>query len=178
MLASDQNDAYTIESQKFCNILVVCTSLQHVYYIREAVQAVGAVVGEIVVVGTLTRCALLPRASDLKAAQIKLQQILIWEFTFNTAEHLKDIFWVKSDGVSWRNFARLAKSLMTKQNQIGIKPWIPMLCSKPEANPLSSTLRVSGKFGISSLITEWVVTFMISAKATGDAELRFILAKY
>ena len=33
--------AYIIVSQKFCNILVECASLQHEYHVTEAVDAVG-----------------------------------------------------------------------------------------------------------------------------------------
>ena len=46
------------------------TSLLRVYYATKAVQAVEgvpAVTGSIVVVGALTRCALLPFVCDLKA---------------------------------------------------------------------------------------------------------------
>ena len=44
-------------SQKFCNILV-CASLQHIYYMSKAVWGVSNVVGSLVVDNTLTFCAL------------------------------------------------------------------------------------------------------------------------
>ena len=51
-------------SQKFCNILVECASLQCVYHITEAIQAM---VGSIII-GVLTSSALLHSMCDLKAA--------------------------------------------------------------------------------------------------------------
>ena len=60
-----------------CYNILLRASLQRVYYVTEAVQAVTSVVGSIVLVGALTRCALFLSVSDLKAAYMKLQHSLI-----------------------------------------------------------------------------------------------------
>ena len=56
-LESLTNGSFDINwvSQKFCNILVVCASLQRVYQVAEAIQPIGisAVVDSILVVDTL-----------------------------------------------------------------------------------------------------------------------------
>ena len=67
---------------------------------------VSAVVGSIIVVGVLTYCTLLHFESDLKDAQINLQQSLIWklilyefELGHNTVESTKNICCMKGEGV-------------------------------------------------------------------------------
>ena len=72
------------------------------YIMIEAVQAV--VVG-IMVVGVLTRCALLHIVYNLKAAQMNMQhsliqQLMLYELKLGhyTAEVTKNIYWAKSEG--------------------------------------------------------------------------------
>ena len=66
---------------------------------------VPSVVGSIVVVGALTRCALLPSVCDLKSTQTIVQRSLIrelmiykFELGYNPAEETKNIFCLKSEG--------------------------------------------------------------------------------
>ena len=82
----------TMVSQKFCNIFVH-VSLQCVYHVTKAVQAI---VGNIVVVGALTQCALLH--CHLKAAHMNIQCSLVQELMlyetelgYNAAEPSKKI---------------------------------------------------------------------------------------
>ena len=80
--------------RKFCNILVHA-SLRCVYQVTKTVQAV---LGSIVVVDTLTRCAVLHSVCDLKVAEMNMQWSLIrelklleFEVGHNTWEATKNI---------------------------------------------------------------------------------------
>ena len=68
-------------SQKFGNILVVYANLKYVYHMTKAVQ----IVGNIVVNGMVTHCALLHSVCDLKGAQMNIQSNLgtyaLWVWT-------------------------------------------------------------------------------------------------
>ena len=63
-----------------------------------------SVIGSIVVVGALTRCALRLPACDLKAVQMNVKRSLCWELTLhefepgrNAAEATKNICWIKGE---------------------------------------------------------------------------------
>ena len=103
---------YSRLSQKFCNILV-CASLQHIYYMTEAVQAI-----------------------DLKTKQMNLQCTLIWEFILyelelnhSTVFGYKNICCVKVKGTidhstitRWfKNFTWIARTLIIRQALVGLK---------------------------------------------------------
>ena len=93
-------------SQKFCNIFCI---LIHGAYIPRSKQFklcyVPVVVGSVVVVGVLTRCALLHYVCNLKTAQITVQRGLIlklmlsgFELGYNALEAIKTIRCMKGTG--------------------------------------------------------------------------------
>ena len=69
-------------SKKFCNILVTCLLEALISPERSSSsrEKSSFVVGNKVIVGALTRCALFHPACDLRTTQINVQRSLIWEF--------------------------------------------------------------------------------------------------
>ena len=95
-------------NQKFCNIWVHA-SLLHVCHMTKAIQwKIPAMVGSIVVVGTLT-CDLLHYVCDSKATQMKVQHYLIqelykFELGHNTTELMKNICCLERWRHSWSQY--------------------------------------------------------------------------
>ena len=138
------------------------------------------------VVGELTCCALL----DLKAAQMNMQCRLIQELMLNefklvhnAAEATKNICCVKGEGtVDYNTVTRWFKKFClgykncNDQVRLGRPKTMDSedLLQAIEANLVSSTWSVSGKFRIS----QWFITFITSAKAPRAIKLGFTLLKY
>ena len=103
---------------------------------RYILTKVPAVLSSIVIVGTLTRRALLCTMCELKAALRNVQCSLIrklmlyqFEVGHDIAEETENIYGGKD---SSRNFAkRFARPWTVNQCQVGLKPWISWPRSKP-----------------------------------------------
>ena len=126
---------------------------------------VSAVVGSIVAVGVLTRCALLDSLYDLKAAWMNVRrtslisELMLYEFDLDhsTAETSTNIRCVKGEGVTrWlmkKDFAWVAKTSMIRQSQVGIKTvgsWPRALNQREQMAPLAI-----GEYQISSASLNW-----------------------
>ena len=127
---------YTIIKIYTCNLLTVNSVVSK--YLKFKSRKVSTVLGNIVVVSALTRCALFHSACDLKAAQISIQCRLIREFMLfelghNTAVTSKYICCAKEKSAinQWtRNFARFARTTTIRQCQLDLKAWTPRLNPK------------------------------------------------
>ena len=124
-------------SLKFCNILLVCASLQCVYYVTEVVQVMEGtrvVVGSIVVVGVPTCCALLHFMCNLKATQMNVQHSLIGELTiykFKLSHNFTEATQKSLLCERWRCRQSQYSNQMiarTRQGEIDLKMWIPKPC--------------------------------------------------
>ena len=150
-----------------CCIIFVCASLQCICCMTKAVQPVVVLhcVDSIVIVGVLTRYALLHFMCDFKAAQMNIRHSLIrelmlynFELGHNTTETTKNICCVKgkstidhSTVTRWfKRFCSESKSLNNlaktgKPKIVDLEATFQVI----DANQVSSTWRVSGELGIS-----------------------------
>ena len=122
---------------------------------------VPTMIGSIVVVGVLTRCALLHSTCDLKAIRSNVQCCLIWELMLyafelghNDIETTKNIFCTKGEGsvdhrMVTRWFKKFSLGCKNFDDHLGLKLDFETMLQATEAYLASSTWRVSGKFGIS-----------------------------
>ena len=116
-------------SQRFCNILL-CAILLYVYHVTKTVQAmkVSALFANIMVVGALTRCALLSSVGDLKVTKMNVQRCQIQERTLcefelgcNAAKATNNICFAKGDSAVKKPWIpRRAPSLRGKSSE-----WYP-----------------------------------------------------
>ena len=147
---------------------MVRTSLQYVYHVTEAIQAIEgthAVVGSIVIVDALMFYALLHFMYDLKATQINVQCSLIWELMLyefeldpNAAEATKNICCAKDGGTvdnsrvtRWLKIVCLGCKNLNNQAKSGRPRSMDSetMLQAIETNLASSTWRVSGELSIS-----------------------------
>ena len=123
-------------------------------------------------------CTASPYVCDLEVTQMNMQSSLIQELLLykiklsrDTMEATKNICFTKhQDAVDhstvtkdWRNFNRVARTLMIRQSQVGPKLWIP----RPFPKWLRQIQEIALKeYQVSSAshCTVWFVTFMTLAK--------------
>ena len=141
-------------------------------------------VGSIVLVGVLARCAFFHFGHDLKAAQMSVQRSLIqklmlymFELCHNIAKATENICCVKGEGSvdhstvtrGLKKFCLGYKNLNDQAKSIGPKTIDSEAMQQAiEANLASSTRRVLGE----------PVTFTTSAKTSGTAKFCHMLLKY
>ena len=100
----------------------------------------------VVIVGAMTRWALLHSVCDLKVIKMNMcrglnREITLYEFKLGhkIVDATKNIFCAKNEGavdhsiVTWwfKNFAQVARNSTIWQCQVGLKQWISSLYSKP-----------------------------------------------
>ena len=123
-------------------------------------EAVQALVSIVMVVSTLTCCALFHCVCNLKDAQMNVQYSLIWEFIIynfklgqNTLEANKNICCAKGEATidystvtrSFKKFHSVYKNINNQVSSVRLKT----LESETKENLANSTQRVSGEFSIS-----------------------------
>ena len=139
-------------------------------------------VGNIVLVGVLTHCALLHSVYDLKAAQINMQCCLIWdlilykfELGHNTSQASKNICCIKSDDAG--DHSTVTRWL--KKFCLGCKNLNHLASSEQDSDAVLQAIEVN-LVSITwawHLISMWFITFMTFAKVSRGAELCLMLTK-